>query len=98
MCARQESNLHRLLRREASYPLNDERDFWCALGRNRTCDLLDRNQTLYPLSYKRKFFYLLQPVNQLEVAVPQPDAPRPNVPFGTGGYPLSYKRNLSPIH
>ena len=26
----------------------------CALGRNRTCDLLDRNQTLYPLSYKRK--------------------------------------------
>ena len=26
----------------------------CALGRNRTCDLLDRNQTLYPLSYERK--------------------------------------------
>ncbi len=25
-----------------------------ALGRNRTYDLLDRNQTLYPLSYKRK--------------------------------------------
>ena len=25
-----------------------------ALGRNRTSDLLDRNQTLYPLSYKRK--------------------------------------------
>ena len=31
------------------------RDFthqYCVLGRNRTCDLLDRNQTLYPLSYK----------------------------------------------
>ncbi len=26
----------------------------CALGRNRTCDLLDRNQTLYPLSYERE--------------------------------------------
>lgn len=26
----------------------------CALGRNRTCDPLDRNQMLYPLSYKRK--------------------------------------------
>ena len=25
-----------------------------ALGRNRTCDPLDRNQMLYPLSYKRK--------------------------------------------
>lgn len=28
----------------------------CALGRNRTCDLLDRNQTLYPLSYKRELY------------------------------------------
>jgi hypothetical protein len=26
----------------------------CALGRNRTCGLLDRNQTLYPLSYERE--------------------------------------------
>ena len=26
----------------------------CVLGRNRTCDLLDRNQTLYPLSYEDK--------------------------------------------
>lgn len=25
-----------------------------ALGRNRTCDPLDRNQMLYPLSYERK--------------------------------------------
>ena len=30
----------------------------CVLSRNRTCDLLDRNQTLYPLSYKdiRSYF------------------------------------------
>jgi hypothetical protein len=28
--------------------------FACALGRNRTCGLVDRNHTLYPLSYKRK--------------------------------------------
>lgn len=27
----------------------------CVLGRNRTCDLLDRNQTLYPLSYEDIF-------------------------------------------
>jgi hypothetical protein len=30
----------------------------CVLGRNRTCDLLDRNQTLYPLSYKDLSFLL----------------------------------------
>ena len=29
--------------------------YFCALGRNRTSDLLDRNQTLYPLSYESKF-------------------------------------------
>ena len=28
--------------------------FQCAPGKNRTYDLLDRNQTLYPLSYGRK--------------------------------------------
>ncbi len=32
--------------------------FASALGRNRTYDLLDRNQTLYPLSYKRKTVYM----------------------------------------
>ncbi len=36
----------------------------CALGRNRTCDPLDRNQMLYPLSYKRKNKILLS-VNRL---------------------------------
>ena len=34
-----------------------------ALGRNRTYDLLDRNQTLYPLSYKRKTSFVFR-VNQ----------------------------------
>ena len=40
----------RLLLAQRKTPLGS---FLCALGRNRTCDLLDRNQTLYPLSYER---------------------------------------------
>ncbi len=41
-------------RRESDFFLCTVRfDDTCALGRNRTCDPLDRNQMLYPLSYER---------------------------------------------
>jgi hypothetical protein len=39
-----------------SSPRRGELENHCALGRNRTCDLLDRNQTLYPLSYERALY------------------------------------------
>ncbi len=40
---------------------NSFRSFLCAPGKNRTYDLLDRNQTLYPLSYGR--IYNLSKIN-----------------------------------
>ena len=57
----------------------------CALGRNRTCDLLDRNQTLYPLSYERKNVHY---VCKKRPSRHQADAPR----LPAGRYPLSYER------
>lgn len=33
---------------------------YCVLGRNRTCDPLDRNQMLYPLSYKDMSDYYIE--------------------------------------
>gem|GEM_PF-3911241 len=40
--------------------------FQCAPGKNRTYDLLDRNQTLYPLSYGRNATFVKAPLNMEE--------------------------------
>jgi hypothetical protein len=45
-------------------------EFFCALGRNRTCDPQDRNLMLYPLSYERVFSDTTQPTTKTKTRKP----------------------------